>query len=61
MKVIGGIIVVLYALMAYRGWEPFTRAERGTVTSSTSSSRGSGGGFFVGGSRYRSGGFMGGK
>jgi hypothetical protein len=58
MKFIGGIIVVLYALMAYRGWEPFTRAERGTVTSS--SSRGSGG-FFVGGSRYRSGGFMGGK
>ncbi len=59
MKYIGGIIVVLYALMAYRGWEPFTRAERGTVTSS---SRGSGGGFFfVGGSRYRSGGFMGGK
>jgi hypothetical protein len=59
MKYIGGLVVVLYGVMAFSGWEPFTRAQRGTVTSS--SSRGTGGGFFMGGSRYRGGGFMGGK
>ena len=54
MKYIGGIIVVLYAMMAFSGWEPFTRAERGTV-----GARGASGA--AGASRYRSGGFMGGK
>jgi hypothetical protein len=54
MKYIGGIIVVLYGVMALAGWEPFTRAERGTVGSR-------GAGAAVGTSRYRSGGFMGGK
>ncbi|MET0405501.1 MAG: hypothetical protein ABW123_23995 [Cystobacter sp.] len=53
MKYIGGIIVGLYAVMAFSGWEPFTRAERGKV------SRGAGAA--VGAARYRSGGFMGGK
>ena len=49
MKYIGGIIVVLYALMAFSGCEPLTRAERGQATA-----RGSG-------VRYWTGGFMGGK
>lgn len=55
MKYVGGIIVVLYGVMAFSGWEPFTRAERGTV-----GARSAGGGA-VGAARYRSGGFMGGK
>jgi hypothetical protein len=49
MKYFGGIIVVLYALVAFSGWEPFTRAERGQAAT-----RGGGG-------RYWTGGFMGGK
>lgn len=49
MKYLGGIIVVLYALAAFSGWEPFTRAERGQA-----GTRGSG-------VRYWTGGFMGGK
>jgi hypothetical protein len=49
MKYIGGVIVVLYALMALTGWEPFTQAERGQA-----GARGSG-------VRYWTGGFMGGK
>ena len=53
MKYIGGIIVVLYAMMAFSGWEPFTRAERGTA--------GARGASVAGATRYRSGGFMGGK
>ncbi len=49
MKFIGGIIVLLYALMAFRGCEPFTRAEKGHA-----GTRGSG-------VRYWTGGYMGGK
>jgi hypothetical protein len=51
MKYFGGLIVVLYAAMAFWGWEPFTQSERGKVTRGTSGST----------SRYRSGSFMGGK
>ncbi len=52
MKYMGGIIVVLYAVVAFSGWEPFTRESRGTA-----------GVTGVGGAgvRTRSGGFMGGK
>ena len=49
MKYIGGVIVILYALMAFSGCEPFTRSERGQA-----GVRGSG-------VRTRTGGFMGGK
>lgn len=50
MKYIGGVIVILYALMAFSGCEPFTRSERGQAAGV----RGSG-------VRTRTGGFMGGK
>jgi hypothetical protein len=49
MKYLGGVIVILYALVAFSGWEPFTREERGQT-----GTRGSG-------VRYWTGGFMGGK
>jgi hypothetical protein len=49
MKYFGAIIVVLYAVVAFSGWEPFTREERGVVAT-----RG-------GGVRFWTGGFMGGK
>ncbi len=49
MKYFGAIIVVLYAVVASSGWEPFTREQRGLVAT-----RGSG-------VRYWTGGFMGGK
>lgn len=32
MKWIGGIVVLGYALMAFSGWEPFAREQRGKVT-----------------------------
>ena len=50
MKYIGGIIVVLYAVMAFSGCEPFTRSQKGAVAGA----RGSG-------VRYWTGGYMGGK
>jgi hypothetical protein len=50
MKFIGGIIVLLYAAMAFSGCEPFGGGERGKADV-----RGSGG------ARYWTGGFMGGK
>ena len=50
MKFIGGIIVLLYAMVAFSGWEPFTREQRGQTTAP----RG-------GGVRTWTGGFMGGK
>jgi len=53
MKYFGGVIVLLYAVMALLGLEPFTQAERGRAV------KGGGGGLGV--ARYRSGGFMGGK
>ena len=31
MKYIGAVIVVLYAAVAFSGWEPFTRAQRGAA------------------------------
>ncbi|QRK12963.1 hypothetical protein JQX13_24775 [Archangium violaceum] len=49
MKYIGGVIVILYALMAFSGCEPFTRSERGRA------------GVLGSGVRTRTGGFMGGK
>jgi hypothetical protein len=49
MKYIGGVVVLLYAVVAFSGWEPFTREERGSASVRS------------GGSVYRSGGFMGGK
>ncbi len=50
MKYFGGIIVVLYALVAFSGWEPFTRTQRGQAA-----------GVRGGGVRTLTGGFMGGK
>jgi len=49
MKYIGGIIVLLYAAVAFSGWEPFTREQRGQT------------GMRGGGVRTWTGGFMGGK
>jgi hypothetical protein len=31
MKYFGGLVVLLYAVMAFSGWEPFTTEERGRV------------------------------
>jgi hypothetical protein len=31
MKFFGGLVVLLYAAMAFSGWEPFTTEERGRV------------------------------
>ncbi|HEX8436311.1 hypothetical protein [Archangium sp.] len=50
MKYIGGVIVLLYAVVAFSGWEPFTRSQRGQVA-----------GVRGGGVRTWTGGFMGGK
>jgi hypothetical protein len=50
MKYIGGLIVLLYAWVAFSGWEPFTREERGRADVRSG-----------GGVRYWTGGFMGGK
>ena len=49
MKLIGGVIVILYAVVAFTGCEPFTRTQRGQAVA-----RG-------GGVRTWTGGFMGGK
>ncbi len=49
MKYIGGVIVILYAVVAFSGWEPFTRAQRGQAAVTR------------GGVRTWTGGFMGGK
>jgi hypothetical protein len=53
MKFIGGLIVLLYAWVAFSGWEPFTREERGQVPGDVRSN--------PRGVRYWTGGFMGGK
>ena len=50
MKFIGGVIVILYAVVAFSGCEPFTRSQRGQAVA-----RGGGG------VRTWTGGFMGGK
>lgn len=52
MKYFGGVIVLLYGLMAVLGFEPFSGAQRGKADGA----RGT-----VGAARYRSGSFMGGK
>jgi hypothetical protein len=49
MKYIGGVVVLLYAVVAFSGWEPFTREQRGRANVSG------------GGVRFWSGGYMGGK
>ena len=49
MKYIGGIVVILYAAVAFSGWEPFTRSQR-----TQAGVRGTG-------VRTWTGGFMGGK
>jgi hypothetical protein len=35
MKYFGGLVVLLYAAMAFSGWEPFTTEERGRVPDAT--------------------------
>jgi hypothetical protein len=54
MRYMGGVIVLLYAAMAFSGWEPFTREERGQVAARGGTSGGSG-------ARFWTGGYMGGK
>ena len=52
MKYLGGVVVLLYAVVALSGWEPFTREQRGQVANVRSGS---------GGVRFWTGGYMGGK
>ncbi|EAU69419.1 hypothetical protein STIAU_3691 [Stigmatella aurantiaca DW4/3-1] len=32
MKYFGGLVLLLYGAMAFSGWEPFTKEERGKVS-----------------------------
>jgi hypothetical protein len=54
MKYFGGLVVLLYALVAFSGWEPFTREKRGMATLRGGTSGSSG-------ARFWTGGYMGGK
>ncbi len=49
MKFIGAVVVVLYAAVAFSGWEPFGGGERNKAA------------VRPGGARYWTGGYMGGK
>lgn len=51
MKYFGGVVVLLYAVVALLGWEPFTREQRGQANVRAG----------PGGVRYWTGGYMGGK